>query len=320
MKFIAPLLLLASTFAAKADPTFTTNVHQYAVKAVCASEGELAESEIFGFQSTTINLHNPFYEDTKLRWKLAAAQSGYQGEISEFMDTDLRPDGAMRIDCSQIRRWGEEHNALENGGFEGFVVIQSENELDVTSFHYAGDKESARSVEVETYQVRKITAPERVFQCHNGDAPMEAFSGWTSPQGLVRFSSAAGGQHISGVPWMTIGGTGPNLARYPNSFFFFTLDFCLCDDGAANVVVDSLRADNYAQTFLDGQILTPSVTNNFGGGPAGSGSLAALPSAGQHQLVVFARNFGSSSNTPTRFGVALSGTLSFENGYLGQCE
>jgi hypothetical protein len=160
---IAPLLVLASTSVAQASPSFTTNVHQYAAKAVCASGEELAESDIFGFQSTTVNLHNPFYDDTKLRWKLASAQSGRQGEISKFTDTKLGPDGAMRTDCAMIRKWGEEHNALENGGFEGFVVIQSEAELDVNSFHYAGDKESARSVDVETYKVREIAAPERVF-------------------------------------------------------------------------------------------------------------------------------------------------------------
>lgn len=312
-------LLFATYAAAQPRSEFSTDVRQYAAKAVCTWGDELSESGIFGIQATSVNLHNPYYEDVNFRWKLAAALPGREGEISRFVDMELGPDGATRIDCNLIKEWGDQHGVLENGGFEGFVIIQSESELDVTAFHYAGGKESPQSVEVETYRVREINAPGQIFQCHNGNIPLQTSTGWTSLNGSVRSATPNGNQHNQTYPWLTIGGTGTLLSRYPNGNYFFLLDFCLCEDGEATVEVDSLRADNFAQAFLDGASLTAGVTNNFGSGPVGSGSLSAAPTTGQHQLIVFARNFASSTGGSTRFGISIAGALEFENGYLGQC-
>lgn len=129
---------------------------QYAAKFVCVShrsEGTSAESRsvVPGEYRTVINVHNPHERAVKLRVKVAV---GDRPEfISPFRNTDLGPDGMMRIDCPEIP--GFFPDPFPHGTPEGFVVIESSHGLDVVAVYTAGRK-WVRSIDVEPVPERKL--------------------------------------------------------------------------------------------------------------------------------------------------------------------
>ena len=62
------------------------------------------------------------------------------GQISAFVDGQLKPDEATSVDCSQVQDFG----ITFVHGFEGFLVIESTLSLDVVAVYTAG-RGAARS-------------------------------------------------------------------------------------------------------------------------------------------------------------------------------
>ena len=61
-----------------------------------------------------------------------------RSQVTDFIDDRLKPDGAGNVDCSDIPKFGPQ----PVHGFEGFLVIDSTQSLDVVAVYTAaGGKE-----------------------------------------------------------------------------------------------------------------------------------------------------------------------------------
>jgi hypothetical protein len=117
---------------------------QYAAKFVCGkSDGEALAPGVY---FTAINVHNPTARDVTFRKKFALP--GREPEKSgntpkKPVSADLRPDAALEIDCPDIR----EHTGVDEVFLKGFVVLESDVELDVVAVYTAagGDGRWRRS-------------------------------------------------------------------------------------------------------------------------------------------------------------------------------
>ena len=117
-------------------------IFEYAVKFVQGkSEGRVVAP---GEYWTAINVHNPNSHPIKFRKKIAIALPGEEpGPVSQFFDAKLEPDEALEIDRDDIFR-----RANSNESFlKGFVVIQSEMELDVVAFYTAAGTGTNQRIE-----------------------------------------------------------------------------------------------------------------------------------------------------------------------------
>ena len=124
---------------------------QYAVKFVCGQgEGRVVAA---GAYFTAINVHNPTEEDVRFREKFAVALPGEQpGPVSEFFGAGLGPGEAFEIDCPDIT----ERAQFEGDFVKGFVVIQTEVELDIVAVYTAaGATERVESVHIEQIAPRR---------------------------------------------------------------------------------------------------------------------------------------------------------------------
>jgi hypothetical protein len=131
---------------------------QYAAKFLCGrtDKGEVAP----GSYLTAINIHNPNEVLVRFRWKVAVALPiGQSGTITTFKEVSLIEDGAVEIDCEQIRRVVT--SAWPPGGapppfLKGFVVIESDCELDVVAVYTAmGDSQQVATLHTERVPARR---------------------------------------------------------------------------------------------------------------------------------------------------------------------
>jgi hypothetical protein len=133
----APIVLVPKPVAA----------FQYAAKFLCGKPGggELAP----GLYFTAINVHNPAEHAVRFRKKIAVAGPRERpGPVSKFFDAQLGPDEALEIDCPDIRKHAGTHEEF----LKGFVVLESDSELDVVAVYTAAGDER----EVETLQIERV--------------------------------------------------------------------------------------------------------------------------------------------------------------------
>ena len=125
---------------------------QYATTFVCGkSAGEVVAPGVY---FTAVNVHNPTYTATRFRIKIAVALAGLKpGPISKFVDATLGPDEALEIDCPDIVKYAE----TKADFLKGFVVIESDVELDVVAVYTA----AGRDEQVETLHTERVP-PRRV--------------------------------------------------------------------------------------------------------------------------------------------------------------
>ena len=143
----------------------------YSAKFVCGTrtvDAAGGSDVVRGRYATTINIHNPRFQGVSFRKKavLALPQRADPGRISEFVGEQLQPDGALGVDCPDIR-------ALFGGALplfiEGFVVIYSPVELDVVGVYTArhrplpGTPDTSQydveSIDVETNEPKRVPVP-----------------------------------------------------------------------------------------------------------------------------------------------------------------
>jgi hypothetical protein len=124
---------------------------QYAVKFLCTANipgtSQATSALLPGVYQTAVNIHNPQRKPVELRKKLAIAG----GPISKFVTQKLESDGAARVDCGDVPSF--DLHLIH--GFEGFLVIESTQSLDVVAVYTAG----ARGAEVASLDVEHV--PER---------------------------------------------------------------------------------------------------------------------------------------------------------------
>jgi hypothetical protein len=121
---------------------------QYAVKFICTANipgtSQTTSSFLPGSYQTAVNIHNPNNDEVRFRMKLASTL-----EISQFLFDGIKPDGAAHVDCDTIPKF--EIHVIH--GFEGFLVIESTQSLDVVAVYTAGGKE-VNSIDVEYIRER----------------------------------------------------------------------------------------------------------------------------------------------------------------------
>ena len=134
--------------------------YRYAAQFTCGkaekgSGGQL----VFGKYATQINMENWHGKKVKLRKKVALTyppRMEEQGKASEWIGPEMiKPSHAMSVDCEEIMGSGkfdseffDEIPTLGNGeepGFiTGYLVIQSNRSLNVTTVHTAGPRPSKK--------------------------------------------------------------------------------------------------------------------------------------------------------------------------------
>jgi hypothetical protein len=139
-------------------------VLSYAVKFVCGTRNSDAQV-VSGIYATTVNIHNPQRETVKFRKKavIGLPQSRDPGPIAQFVDEELPSDGALGMDCRDIRVLFLP--AALPSFIEGFVVIHvappptGRETLDVvgvyTARHRTGDG-APSTFDVETIDVEEV--------------------------------------------------------------------------------------------------------------------------------------------------------------------
>lgn len=127
-------------------------IFQYAAKFVCGkSPGKVVAPGVY---FTAINVHNPTYTKIRFRVKIAVALPELKpGPVSKFHDAELGPDEALEIDCPDISKLAH----TDAGFLKGFVVIESEVELDVVAVYTA----AGRDEQVETLHTERVPARPR---------------------------------------------------------------------------------------------------------------------------------------------------------------
>jgi hypothetical protein len=128
--------------------------YQYAAKYLCTANipgtSQTTGSVLPGVYQTVVNVHNPNPQPVRLRKKIAVPGM----EPSKFVDEELKPDFATRIDCEQISR---DFGITFIHGSEGFLVIESTHSLDVVAVYTAGPRGGeVSSIDVEAVRERVL--------------------------------------------------------------------------------------------------------------------------------------------------------------------
>jgi hypothetical protein len=125
---------------------------QYAVKFVCGKSNGTVVAP--GLYFTAVNVHNPADRGVKFLKKVAVALPDEKaGPITPLASAELGPDGAVEIDCKEILA-----RAKKEGFLKGFVVLESEEELDVVGVYTAaGATRQIETMEIERVPVRHVS-------------------------------------------------------------------------------------------------------------------------------------------------------------------
>lgn len=148
-----PTALSAERILAHYQSQFAERVmFQYAAKFVCGkSAGEVVAPGVY---FTAVNVHNPSYTTIRFRVKIAVALPGLKpGPVSKFYDAQLGPDEALEIDCPNVFKFAETRADF----LKGFIVIESEVELDVVAVYTAAGTEG----QVETLHTERVSPRRR---------------------------------------------------------------------------------------------------------------------------------------------------------------
>ena len=153
-------------------------IFQYAAKFACGkSPGEVVAPGVY---FTAVNVHNPTYTRIRFRLKIAVALPGLKpGPVSKFYDAELGPDEALEIDCPDIFKLAQ----TDAGFLKGFVVIESEVELDVVAVYTA----AGRDEQVETLHTERVSPRPRKAGagevCVDFEPPLSVGTQYGAPAG-----------------------------------------------------------------------------------------------------------------------------------------
>jgi len=125
---------------------------QYAAKFICMSDipgtSQQSAGLLPGNYQTAVNIHHPGKAVARIRMKLATG-----GVISPWKGAALKYDEVMQVNCAQIQDFGVHFIH----GFEGFLVIESTESLDVIAVYTAAPvRGEVSSIDVETVRERKL--------------------------------------------------------------------------------------------------------------------------------------------------------------------
>ena len=139
--------------------------YEYAAKIVCGPQPDEENMRLArGFYATTINIHSPGKRKNRFFKKLALSfppEKQEPGDIKAIGHDVLDYDEALKTDCEDIRR-KVFPNGFPSDYIEGFVIIQSEESLDVTAVYTTAqisrtnEAEKHTSIDIEQISERNI--------------------------------------------------------------------------------------------------------------------------------------------------------------------
>jgi hypothetical protein len=187
-----------------------TTEFQYAVKVVCGRASTAAGTPVApGQYWTAVNIHNPDKcKGARFRWKVAVGRPGEPGPISAYQTMRiLEPDRAIEIDCQQVMK------ALSPSVpafVKGYVVIESDIELDVVAVYSTAQSPTAPVNSFHTERVHSRCVPvceELILPLDTGIADWRTIAAPSGPLGgpvvpLTNIPSVWGGVPF-GFTWVS---------------------------------------------------------------------------------------------------------------------
>ena len=286
--------------------------YQYAAKIVCGTVKE-AGSLPRGSYKTKINIHNFSRCDcVTFQWKVALGYPHLKiGPVSDFAEATLCADEALEIDCDDIlKRLGTD----KAGHIEGWVVIESETELDVVAVYGTA---AADDGPVTAFHTERVAA-----RCMT---PCDDFD--LDPSTGVALWEVAGpypGQAPAGAPFAqaVLGPSDPNWPALPGALWIhppggnilpegvytYRLRFKLCTGFRKPLLEGRMFADYFAGALLNGHLISPPTPGPNFPTPVSFQATSHFK-AGDNELIVLVTN--SEKGTT---GLALHGDLAVEKG------
>lgn len=319
-----------------ADPGICTDdpeaaskpIFSYASKVLCGLSKpiELSGNPLLGVDravpgvyGAAVNVHNPHFEDVFFRWKVAPAGPNKDLGHSSYSDETVKPDNARYYDCPMLAKTPEL--------FDGFMVIESDKPLDVTTYYTAtkidlskpdNQLETVPAIDVETTKEREVKAP-RNWGCKRSfKASISSPNNWVLEDGSAAIASGSSGTMSYAAD------AGVNGALKPGDYNY-DYNFCLCEDGEAEISGNSLRTDDGVSVDLlpqpfgaNNPVLTYLASSQSLNPPLSF--TASSVSAGQNtlRLVVNQKDFNN-DNVGNATSATIKGSIIIKNGYLGQC-
>lgn len=299
---------------------------QYAAKFVCgpARTERLVEP---GDYKTTINIHNPSYQTVGFRYKTALADLQKDGARSNFVDSNIGPDGAQAFDCDYIRKLSGSGSGL----IDGFFVIESKAPLDVAGYYTSSNPaQNVTSIHIEKIAGNAIPAHSPLCKT-DLKIDLANVQNWVTATNsqAVPVTSPNPNWDTNGRAWMSYANDG-DAGTSRN--FTYQLDFCSCSPGRIQAT-GNVKSDNAAHGELNYVDVNnaPQSPGIFDTGTPPNGSLSgdgnfritdnAVPitgfpvdvGAGSGNISITVHN----GSGPT--GISLIGTVTLPDGYLGPC-
>ena len=141
----------------KPKPPVTNQVFTYSAKITCVPHlGSASPALMPGKYRTAVNVHNPSEEPANIvKWVTLSPPQGETPISGDKIHESLEPWSAFDVDCPHLRdEFGLPDGAKVPGG-KGFMVIQSDRELDVVAVYTAraeipSSNGVGKSIDVET--------------------------------------------------------------------------------------------------------------------------------------------------------------------------
>jgi hypothetical protein len=326
---VAGAIIAAGVFTHATVARAQVTEFQYAAKFVC---GTTTQQELVqpGQYRTSVNIHNPATRAVDIRFKTALADVGASGKISGFGFATVDPDGARSFDCGTILKLLNLNLTILG---EGFFVIESAAQLDVTAVYTAGNSATqVASVDVEPIAKRDIPGRQCV---RNYSADLRSAGFWTTGSGAIAASVPPSAIPIwdSTRGWISndAGGIGAS-----NQDYTYRLKFCSCSTSGGRVTGGDVKTDNGAKgefqsaagasqsLFSTGYVSPPSANHNGNWWPAGSAfgpstpvnlSTTPFPVYGNGWIQVTIGN----DNGPVGMSFSAAARLVLDYGYGGEC-
>jgi hypothetical protein len=266
---------------------------------------------------TAINIHNPDKcKHARFRTKIAVANPipFAQGPVSQHVGlAALGPDHAFEIDCQFIKAaWPFLFSGQSAPNFvKGYVVIESDHELDVVAVYTAAPSSNKPLTTFQTERVPGRCVPvceDLVLPLHTGIAAWQTVTptaGQLGPAVLV--TPPLGPPPPAGSQWISqFSNDGTNATTVPLTKYY-ELCFELCSGFTTpSTFPIQVKGDDQVQVFLNNTAVTGIIPYNTMATP---NVPANLLRAGINCFRVEVKN-----TNPTATGFALAGTLNAANG------
>ncbi len=237
----------------------------YSAKFVCGNSSvRIAEPVVNGNYVTAINVHNPQITTVNLKKKaVIALREGNWGNVSNKIDFAIGPDQAFYIDCPDIGGILNSSGIVMPSFADGFVEIESPQELDVVGVITAGGA-NVESIDVETIN------PKAIIPCGETNLTLNTGQGvltdpyWaiappfaTTPDAFVVTSATALGQWSPPLPgsrWISWRANAASSTSLPQNYTY-VLNFDLPPCFSNPILNLSGRVDDESWVYLNGKFI-----------------------------------------------------------------